>query len=76
MSERAEAFDLEGAALKRTDFSEIKLIEPSKGIWMAHRIQVENGKSRRFTRLEFNQVRTQVTVSDSVFTQQNLARVP
>lgn len=74
MGVRAETFDLDEKPWKEMESTEIKQVDASKNKWMAHRVRIFNLKNKKFTVLEFTQVKVNSGIADSIFTQQNLMK--
>ena len=74
MGTKGEYYDLQNQLWKVTEASETKLVDTTKNKWMSLRIRVENQKNKRFTLLEFKDVKVNKPVGDSTFTVQNLSR--
>ncbi|MGK5087270.1 outer membrane lipoprotein-sorting protein [Bdellovibrionota bacterium FG-2] len=76
MSVAAEFYGLDAVLLKKLSASEITEVDPTQHKWMALQLKIENLKSGRFTVLQFSAVAVNKGIPDSIFTQQNLSRVP
>jgi outer membrane lipoprotein-sorting protein len=70
---KGEYYNIEGELWKKTETSDIQMVDPKKKKWMSHKIRVENVKNGRFTLLKFEKVKVNQGISDSVFTQQKLS---
>jgi hypothetical protein len=75
MSVHGEYYNLEGEYFKRLEGAEIKMVDTKNKKWLAHNIYITNLKTKEFTRLQFQNVKVNVGISDAVFTQQNLQKV-
>jgi len=75
MSVQGEYYNLDGELFKRLTAVEIKIIDAKNKKWLAHNLSIMNLKTKEYTRLQFSNVKANVGISDSVFTQQNLQKV-
>ena len=73
MVTHADSYDAEGKLIKKMDALEIKIVDPKKNKWMAHKVRVENAKTGRFTVLQFKEVQVDKGIPDSTFNPQNLS---
>ena len=73
MIRRAEFWDTNENRLKTIRFSEVERIQ---GIWTAGLIEAENHKTGHRTRLRISEVEYASELSDSLFTQRALKRLP
>lgn len=74
MVSQAEHFDLAGQIWKRLVATNISEVDPVAHRWFAHKIRIDDLKTKRFSILEFSQLRVDSVIADSTFTLQNLAR--
>lgn len=74
MIAKAENYNLESKLFKRVLASEIKEIDSTGHKWMAHNMRIDNLMNKKFTTLNFSDVKVNTNFADSTFTQQNLSR--
>ncbi len=73
MEAQIEFYGLDGALRKRIEASEQKVVDATKGKWMAHKIRVVGAKTQKYTLLQFKSVKVNQGIPDATFTQQRLA---
>lgn len=72
---QAEHYGLDGALFKKLQSAQIKMVDTANKKWHANFIEVENVKTKEFTKLEFSRVKVGGNIPNSLFTQQNLSKV-
>lgn len=70
---RGEFFDKKDVLWKRLDASDVREVDKKGKRWLAHTVRVEDVKTGRVTVLQFGDVKTDVDIPDSMFTEQSLA---
>ena len=75
MSVKGEYYNLDGELFKRLEAGETKIIDQKNKKWLSHKLYITNLKTKEYTRLQFSNVKANLGISDSVFTQQNLQKV-
>lgn len=73
MTMKGEFYDLDGKLWKKMDALRIEIVDSTKKKWLAHFVRMENARNGRYTELEFKSVKTDVKISESTFSQQNLS---
>jgi outer membrane lipoprotein-sorting protein len=68
-----EFYDLKGKLWKRLKATEVKEVDARNKKWLPHHIVLEDLLKKRTTVLKLGDVKVNVSIDDSVFTEQNLA---
>ncbi len=71
---QTELFDEGGALWKRIVFSDIREVDTKQRKAVPHAIRVDDLKAKRFSQIVVHKADTNAAVSDSLFTEQSLAR--
>jgi len=74
MDTRGEYWNEKGELWKRMEATNIKKVDVKENKWLAHQIKMENLKSGRATLLQFDEVKVNQDIQDSIFSVQNLSR--
>ncbi len=72
---KGEYTNLEGEVFKRLEASQIKMVDAKNHKWLAHDLFIVNLKTHEYTRLNFENVKVNGGIPNSIFTQQNLQKV-
>lgn len=75
MLEKAEYYNLDGKLWKVLKASQIKEVDTKNHKWLAHSLSIVNQNTNEVTTLDFNNVKVNTGLADSIFTQQNLQKV-
>jgi outer membrane lipoprotein-sorting protein len=70
---KGEFYDPQNTLWKRLDATEVREVDPVSHKWLAHRVRMENVPEQRVTVLRIADVKTNVDLADSTFTEQALA---
>lgn len=68
-----EFFDRKGKLWKRLSATDVKEVDTKAHKWLPHVIQLEDVQKKRVTVLRLSDVKVNVSLDDSLFTEQNLA---
>jgi outer membrane lipoprotein-sorting protein len=68
-----EFYDLKGKLWKKLRATEVKEVDPKNKKWLPHHIVLEDVIKKRTTTLKLGDVKVNVNLDDSLFTEQNLA---
>ncbi len=71
---KGEYYGLDGKLSKRVIADQLSQVDPGRHKWLALRVRVDNVANRRFTLLQFANVKVNKGIPDFTFTQQNLSR--
>ena len=74
MWEKIENYGADSTIIKRLEASNITEVDTAKHKWMGLKLYVTNPKNSKYTNMEFSNVKANVEIQDSVFTQQNLSK--
>ncbi|MCC6278244.1 MAG: outer membrane lipoprotein-sorting protein [Oligoflexia bacterium] len=74
MIAKGDYFDKEGSLWKQLESSKIEKVDAAKNKWMALHLKMTNAKTKKFTDLKFSNVKVNVGIQDSVFTNQSLQK--
>ena len=74
MSAAGDNYDEQGLLWKKFESTDIREIDPGRHKWMAFRIRMEDRRGKRFTLLEFRDVKVNAPIKAGTFTEENLAR--
>ncbi len=66
-------YDLKGKLWKKLRATEVKEVDPKNKKWLPHHVVLEDVIKKRTTVLRLADVKVNVTIDDTVFTEQNLA---
>lgn len=75
MIEQAEHYDRENQLWKKLNATKIQLVEKTEKKWMSLFVKIENLKNKKFTTLEFSNVKVNSGIPDSLFAPQNLGKI-
>lgn len=68
-----EFYDLKGKLWKKLRATEVKEVDPKNKKWLPHHIVLEDLIKKRTTTLKLGDVKVNVSLDDTLFTEQNLA---
>ncbi len=71
---RSELFDLKGAMWKTVVSSNIREIDPGAHKWMAHTVRADDNKTKKYTTIQFDQVKVNAGIPDATFSPQSLSK--
>ncbi len=68
-----EFYNLKGALWKKLTATEVKEVDPKQHKWLPHHLKIEDVPGKRVTVLTLADVKVNVTLDDTLFTEQSLA---
>jgi hypothetical protein len=70
---KGELYDTSGTLWKRLEAKDLREVDKAGKKWVAHHVRMEDVKTGRTTVLQLGEVKANVDIDDSVFTEQNLS---
>ena len=70
---KGEFYDAKGELWKRLEAKDVREVDRAAKKWIAHNVRMEDLRAGRVSVLQLGEVRANVDIEDSVFTEQNLS---